>query len=369
MIQLGPLGHDTLRQPGSSKAALVSLLKRSVMTSFSVKALCAAAALTTAALLGSTALAQTAPARAPSQQFWLEKTKGGVYKAPMRPVWHLADLKKMHAGQDIWQEQIIKDPEQDATYNSGAPGSRYDPRIHPDTPTVFVIIAGEVKFTVEGQAPAMAKRGSIVNIMKTTMFSYEVTSAQNALWVEVNPTNYKTLFPVTSPQPKAVNGGEVIKVAFPPKPGAYVAPNQLHWNLFDAIDRCEPMSAKVLDDHLFASPLLGYVNPTDNKCNTGRGNVGGTPLPGTPVSGPAFNPRSIFGHLHAGPAEWWIVQVGKISGKFENQGQFFAEEGDVLYAAPMMWHQMGAEAQSGPSVRLAMGGYELINMNNTAQPK
>jgi len=40
-------------------------------------------------------------------------------------------------------------------------------------------------------------------------------------------------------------------------------------------------------------------------------------------------------------------------------------EGDVLYAAPMTWHQMGVEAPSGPSVRLAMGGYQLINMGNT----
>ena len=42
-----------------------------------------------------------------------------------------------------------------------------------------------------------------------------------------------------------------------------------------------------------------------------------------------------------------------------------AVEGDVLYAAPMM-HQMAAEAMSGPSVRLAMGGYSLINMTSTA---
>ena len=34
-------------------------------------------------------------------------------------------------------------------------------------------------------------------------------------------------------------------------------------------------------------------------------------------SGP-FNPNSTFGHTHAGPAEWWIVQVGAITGKFEN---------------------------------------------------
>jgi hypothetical protein len=72
--------------------------------------------------------------------------------------------------------------------------------------------------------------------------------------------------------------------------------------------------------------------------------------------------------MHPGPAEWWIVQVGAISGKFENAGQFHALEGDVLYASPMSWHEMAAEAPSGPSVRLAMGGYALINMFNTQQP-
>jgi hypothetical protein len=70
--------------------------------------------------------------------------------------------------------------------------------------------------------------------------------------------------------------------------------------------------------------------------------------------------------MHPGPAEWWIVQVGQIRGQFENTGEFHAVEGDVLYAAPMMWHQMAAEAPSGPSVRLAFGGYQLINMGNTA---
>ena len=38
---------------------------------------------------------------------------------------------------------------------------------------------------------------------------------------------------------------------------------------------------------------------------------------------------------------------------------------DLVTIAPMTWHQMGAEAPSGPSVRLAMGGYPLINMTNT----
>jgi mannose-6-phosphate isomerase-like protein (cupin superfamily) len=268
----------------------------------------------------------------------------------------------MHAGQNNWQEQIIRDPEQNATYNSAAPGSHFTARLHPDTPTVFVVIAGEVRFTVEGQQPVTATRGSIVNIMKTTIFSYDVAGSQNALWVEVNPTNYKTAYPAAGPQPAPTTGGQNVKVSFNHTPGTYTPPNQLHWNLFDdGFSKCGPVGPKVLDDHLYASPLIGYVNPADNKCSPGgRGNVGGGP-----TQGATFNPNSTFGHMHAGPAEWWIVQVGAISGQFEGTGEFHAIEGDVLYAAPMSWHQMGAEAPSGPSVRLAMGGYPLINMNNT----
>lgn len=313
---------------------------------------------------GAVAAGSAAGGRPPAEQWWVEKTEGGVYHPPMRPLWRLADLQRMHAGQSNWQQPIIKDPEQEATYYSAAPGSRFEAMIHPDTPTMFVVIAGEIRFEVEGQAPVVATRGSIVNIMKTTVFSYAVAGDRNALWVEVNPANYKTLYPIAAAKPRPAAGGEIITVSFGHRPAPYTGVNQLHWNLFDAIARCEKPGTRVQDDHLFASPLIGYVNPADNPCNTGRGNVGGTP-PGGPRAD-AFNPRSTFGHMHAGPAEWWIVQVGRISGRFENQGEFHAEEGDVLYAAPMMWHQMGAEAASGPSVRLALGGYELINMNNTA---
>ena len=248
-------------------------------------------------------LAQDVPARGgrggPAQTWWVNKTAGGVYKPPMRPLWKLSDLKQMHAGQNNWQEQIILDPEQDATYNSAAPGTKFPPRMHPDTPTVFVVVSGQVNFS------------------------------------------------------------------FGHTPGAYTGDNKLMFNTFDdAIAGCKPGVA-VLDDHIFASPLLGYVNAADNKCGTGNGNIGAGPAK---AGDPPFDSHTIFGHIHAGPAEWLIVQVGQISGKFENTGEFHAVEGDVLYAAPMTWHQMAAEAPSGPNVRLAMGGYQLINMNNTATP-
>jgi len=304
--------------------------------------------------------------RGPAQYWWVNKTEGGVYKPPMRPLWKLSDLKQMHAGQTNWREQIILDPEQDATYNSAPPGARFEARMHPDTPTVFVVVAGEVHFTVEGQPPATGRRGSIVNIMKGTIFSYQVAGDQNALWVEVNPTDYKTVYPAEGPPPPPSKDAKVVKVAFNHTPAAYTKPNQLEWNTFDdGIAKCAPRGAVVLDDHLFADPLLGYVNPADNKCGTGKLNIGSGP---EKPDAPAFNPRSTFGHLHPGLAEWWIVQSGAIIGKFENMGEYHAVEGDVLYAAPMGWHQMAAEAPSGPSVRLAMGGYPFINMNNTENP-
>ena len=164
------------------------------------------AALCLAASLGSVASAQgrgQGKKGGPAQTWWVNKTAGGVYKPPMRPLWKLSDLKQMHAGQNTWREQIILDPEQDATYNSGAPGTKYAARMHPDTPAVFVVVAGQLHFNAEGQEPATATRGAIVNIMKSTVFSYEVAGDQNALWVEVNPTNYKTVFPSDGPRPAA----------------------------------------------------------------------------------------------------------------------------------------------------------------------
>jgi len=89
--------------------------------------------------------------------WWVNKTKGGIYNPPMRPLWKLSDLKQMHAGQNNWQELIIRDPEQEATYNSAAPGSHFTARLHPDTPAVFVVIAGEMRLASKGSSPSQPR--------------------------------------------------------------------------------------------------------------------------------------------------------------------------------------------------------------------
>jgi mannose-6-phosphate isomerase-like protein (cupin superfamily) len=299
----------------------------------------------------------------PAETWWVNKPPGGesAYKAPMRPLWRLADLKQMHAGQNTWSQLIIRDTEQDVTYNSGAPGTKITPRIHPDTPTAFVIIAGQIRFNVEGQEPTVAQRGSIIHIMKTAIYSAEVIGGENALWIEVNILGYTTLYPTAGVKPSALPGAPLVKVSFPRSPASYTGSNKLHFNTLDAIASCT-VGPAVADDHMFINPLLGFVNPADNKCGGGSGNIGGGPdKPGDPP----FNTKAPFGHLHSGAVEWWIVQVGAIGAKFENFPEFHAVEGDVLYAAPMTWHEMAAEAPSGPSVRLAMGAHQRISMQNT----
>jgi mannose-6-phosphate isomerase-like protein (cupin superfamily) len=301
-------------------------------------------------------------ARRQAETWFVPKSKGGVYKAPNRPIWRQADLLKAHAGQNNWSEQIVRDPEQDATYNSAAPGTKSPIHMHPDTSTLFVVLAGQMHFEVEGQEPVTATRGALVNIMHTTLFSYEVTGDKNALWVEVNPPNFQTVYPTTGPQPKAPKGMDIVTVSFNHKPAPYSDNNKLMVNTFDdVIGKCLPRGPVVVEDHIWASPLIGYLNAADNKCGTGNGNIGDAGR-----TQAVFNPASVFGHFHPGPAEWWVIQAGQISGKFENEGQFHAVEGDVLYAAPMTWHQMASEAPSGPSIRLALGAYNFINMNNTA---
>src|SRR5205823_6498503 len=52
----------------------------------------------------------------------------------------------------LMSEQIIKDPERDATYNSGAPGTKYPRRLHYGNAVLFVVIG---KFENTGEFHAV----------------------------------------------------------------------------------------------------------------------------------------------------------------------------------------------------------------------
>jgi mannose-6-phosphate isomerase-like protein (cupin superfamily) len=300
--------------------------------------------------------------RPPAQQWWTYKSRGGIYTAPNRPYWKLSDLKQQHAGQSSWQQLIISNQQQQATYNSAAPGSKFGPRMNTDTNALFVVIAGEMHFTVEGQQPVTATRGSIVNILNSTIHSWEIAGNQNALWIEVHPTDTNTVYPADGNQPPPVSGSQVVKVAFNHTPGVYTVPNQLHWNFFDAIANCQPIGVHVDENGLYASAIGGFATAND-PADTCKGR-GGPPTQGTNAAAPV-NIKGTFGHMHGGKMEWWIVQSGIINGWIENAGDFHASEGDVMSAPQSTWHQMLYEGP-GVSERLAIVPFPFNNENNTA---
>jgi len=301
--------------------------------------------------------------RPPPQQWWAYKEPGGVYTPPNRPLWKLADIKSMHAGQNNWSQPIISNPQQQASYNSAAPGTKFGPRMNVDTNAVFVVMAGEMHFSVEGQVPVTATRGSVVNILSSTIHAWETAGSQNALWVEVHPTDTHTVYPADDPQPPPLSGQKVVKVAFNHVPGTYTAPNQLHWNFFDAIANCQPIGVHVDEAGQYASALGGYANANDPAAEACKGK-GGPPTQAANALAAPFDPKRTFGHLHGGKMEWWIIQSGTVIGRFENQGEFHAHEGDVMAAPQGTWHQMSLEGP-GVSERLGMVPFPFNNEQNT----
>ena len=63
----------------------------------------------------------------------------------------MTDLKARHKGQANWTEVVVDDENYHSTYNQGAPGTKITSRMRPDTREFFVVVEGEMRFTLEGQ--------------------------------------------------------------------------------------------------------------------------------------------------------------------------------------------------------------------------
>jgi len=292
---------------------------------------------------------------APKQEFWVQKVKTVAYVPPNKPHTKLADLKAKYKNQATWKETVLKDKESQADYVSMAPGTKVSPRLHPATPTLFVVFEGEMRWRIENQEEFTAKRGSMVHVPAWTIFSYDVVGAAPAVFIEVNAAHYEPVYPATSPAPAALPGRVVTKTRFDGRtPTPYVAPNRPHFNLHDSIAAGRGGGVFVRTGHMYANANFGFADPNDPaNPNRGRGGAGrGTPPP--PIA--TINPNVPGGHMHPDNVEWWIVLTGQISAKFE-VGHFIASEGDVLYAPPYMLHAMANHGPGG-SCRIAIGWYD-----------
>ena len=269
-----------------------------------------------------------------------------AYPPGHKPWIKLADLKAKHKGEPAWQEVVVDDGRLMAEYVAAPPGTKVSPRLHPDTREWFAVVEGEVRVEIEGQAPIVATRGSLVNIPRQTIYSLETVGTAPSLRFIVNVARAKTLFPHDTAAPAAPPAGtNWVPVNVTRRPGLYDEFNQPHLNIHDAARANENYTGGrfVRDDKSEMLVLYGHEKNM-----------------------PPLDPAD-KGHFHAESAEFWLVFAGQIRYAFEGQAPFIASEGDVVYVPANTWH---ATRYTGPnpSCRLSITEYVGNTLLNEPRP-
>jgi mannose-6-phosphate isomerase-like protein (cupin superfamily) len=254
---------------------------------------------------------------------------------PNKPLTRLSDLRAKHKLEENWREVVVDDDHLHADYVLMSAGSRVSKRFHPDTREWWVVMQGQIRFEIEGQASFVATKGSMVQVPMQTIYSMEVVGDQPALRFEVNIAKAKTLYP-KGVEPPEISGIRWIPARLNRKPAPYDRGNQPHVNLYELYKTpVNDFKRFVNDDRAAASIIYGYEK-------------------NLPPLDPNFR-----GHYHPECAEFWLIMAGQIRYPIENVGVIIAEEGDVVYVPPFTFHAPRFYGP-GPSCRLAMNGYPNI---------
>lgn len=258
---------------------------------------------------------------------WAPKpTPATPWTAPHRPVWRYAEIVRAHEGQARWREQIVADRDFNAAYISMAPGDKTTPQMWADSRAFWVVLSGQIRFTIEGQEPFVATRGFLVQAPYRVPYSMEAIGNEPAVRFEVVQAGATPLYPITE-TPTPVEGREYVRMSYTGA-GAYDDVNKPYLDFQQSIVAANGRGgAFVRDDKTFANIIRGR----------------GAPPP------PATN----LGHFHVDYNEFWLILEGQVDYLIEGQELFTAEVGDVVYAPQGRWHR-ASFGGTGPSTRLAI---------------
>jgi mannose-6-phosphate isomerase-like protein (cupin superfamily) len=258
---------------------------------------------------------------------WAPKpSPANAWRAPHRPHWRFADIVRDHAGQTRWREPIVADRDFNATYVSMAPGDATTPQMWADSRTFWVVLSGQIRFTIEGQEPFVATKGFLAQAPFRTPYRMEALGDEPAVRFEVVQADATPLFPI-SETPTPAPGREYVRVSYTGR-GDYDAVNKPYLDFQrDVVAANGRGGPFVRDDHTFANIIRGR----------------GAPPP----------PSTNLGHFHIDYNEFWLVLEGKVYYLIEGQELFTAEVGDVVYAPQGRWHRASFGGE-GASTRLAI---------------
>jgi mannose-6-phosphate isomerase-like protein (cupin superfamily) len=283
----------------------------------------------------------------PTDSAWAPKPANPpLYLAPNRPHVKLADVRTRHGADSRWREPVADDAYLRSSYVQSAPGERVGPQFHPETRIWWVVLDGELRFSIEGLEPFLARKGAMVQVPLQTLYMIETVGNKPALRFETEVAGARTLYPrptVTAPpRPPALPGFEWIQVKLGRRKGLWGEGNR------PLVTFEEMMSSAKPDERGLA--VQQFV-----KDDRGASNF----ISGSEKNLAPLNPKD-KGHFHPECPEYWLIMAGQMRYAIEGQGVIVASEGDVVYVPPFTYHAPRFHGPA-PGVRLSMNGYPYIS--------
>jgi mannose-6-phosphate isomerase-like protein (cupin superfamily) len=278
------------------------------------------------AVLGWPVLAQPAPTTGDVWYSWTPKPDKLPTYGRNQPVTRLPAVLAKHKGQPRWSEQVILTKRYDTKWIQAQPGDKTVTQYYADDRIVWVVWAGQIRFTIEGQQPFVATKGFLVQVPQQVRYSMETIGSEPSLRFEVVHTGVPPMVAEGNPKPADPAGNHYMKISTQTRPDPYDAINRPYVDFFKDVVGADPVKGPAQSR---------VVSDEANLVNIIRG--AGVPTP----------PASNRGHFHVGHDEFWFILEGKCDYLIEDVGLVTADMGDVVFVPPGRFHRASwAEGQT-----------------------
>jgi len=213
------------------------------------------------------------------QLVWAPKAiKPGGWAGVHKPHTKLPDLLAKHKGQADWTETIVDDDTLHGDYISMAPGKKTSKRMNADTREWWIVQDGQIRFTIDGQAPFVASKGYLVQVPYRTMYTMETVSDTPSLRFEVNIARATKMYAMEE-KPAPAAGVQYMQVSIPGK-GAYAQGNKPFVDFNAVAAGTDSTRQFIHDDRGVANIILGRGIPppplTDKDISTKKARNSGS---------------------------------------------------------------------------------------------
>jgi mannose-6-phosphate isomerase-like protein (cupin superfamily) len=258
-------------------------------------------------------------------------TEPSKWISPNRPHWKLAELLAKHKGEPNWTESVVNDATLRADYISMAPGAKTPRRLHPDTRAWWIVQDGQVRFTIDGQEPFVARRDSWSGAVPQHL---QHGDGRRHAVASAGGEHRRRHHDVSGRRkPTSLPGFNFVKVRIGGK------------------GSCDTRNKPYVDFNAVAAgtdPAPLHRRRSRRRQHHSR------------QATTAQAERQ--GHFHLESSEFWFILEGQIRYRIGSLPVFLADQGDIVFVPKQTWH-LASHGPTPMSTRLAMNGYQDLLHN------